>query len=387
MSKNTEKLLPLVRTFIGEEEVQEVIDTLRSGLIATGPKTEQFEREFASYIGRKHAIGTDSCTNALHLGLLALGIRKGDEVITTPMTFVATANAIIYSGASPVFVDIEPDTLNIDPEGIKEAITERTKAVIPVHLYGHPCEMDKILEIAKYHGLKIISDCAHAIEAEYKGKKVGSLGDIACYSYYATKNLATGNGGMLATDDDNIAKMVRILRDHGMSAEAWARYYTGEFKHYEMTHLGYKCIMWDLPAALGLCQLHRLEARHKKRLKLAALYEALLEPLNPRVEPLRPRQHVKHAHHLYTVLLKDVDRDSLAYQMEERGISVGLHYRPVHLEPFYREKYGHKLGDFPVAEEMGKRLLSLPFWPEMTETEVRRVARTLGEVITELRNK
>jgi len=369
--------------FVGDEEKREMMNTLNSGLIATGPKTEQFQTEFASYIGRKYAIGTDSCTNALHITMAAMDIGPGDEVITTPMTFVATANSIVYTGATPVFVDVEPDTLNIDPAQIEKALTRHTRAIIPVHLYGHPCDMDRILEIARKHGLKVISDCAHAIEAEYKGKKVGSLGDVACYSFYATKNLATGNGGMLVTDDPALADLTQVLRDHGMSAGAWARYHTGEFKHYGMTHLGYKCIMWDLPACLGLHQLRRIEARHQRRLELSAMYRKLLEPLADRVTPLLPRPNVRHAHHLFPVLLTGLERDRVAAQMEEKGIGVGVHYRPVHLEPFYRERFGHHPGEFTVAEQAGERLLSLPFWPEMKDEDVERVAATLGGVVRE----
>ena len=379
------KFIPLIKPFIGQEEEQEVINTLRSGVIGTGPKTQQFEGKFAAYVGRKYAIGIDSCTNALHISLVAMGIGAGDEVITTPMTFVATANAIVYSGAKPVFVDVEPDTFNIAPSSVREAITERTKAILPVHLYGHPCEMDALLAIAKGYGLKVVADCAHAIEAEYDEKKVGSLGDVGCYSFYATKNLATGNGGMMVTDDATIAELAVVLRDHGMSAGAWARYQTGEFQHYQMTHLGYKCIMWDLQACLGLHQLRRLEERHQKRLELADLYDKLLSSLIPFVKSLRPRGNVKHAHHLYPVLLKDVGRDWVAAQMEDRGVGVGVHYRPVHLEPFYRERFGHQPGEFPIAEDAGARLLSLPFWPEMAEKDVNQVVSTLETVVEECR--
>jgi len=381
------KFIPLAKPFIGKEEEEEVIDTLRSGLFATGPKTERLESEFATYLGRKHAVGTNSCTAALHLGLLALGIGVGDEVVTTPMTFVATVNSIVYVGARPVFVDVEPDTLNIDPVRIEEALTERTKAIIPVHLYGHPCEMDRILDIAKCHGLKVISDCAHAIEAEYKGKKVGSLGFIDCFSFYATKNLTTGNGGMLVTDDDNVAQLVQSLRDHGMSSGAWTRYHTGEFQEYPMIHLGYKYIMWDVQAALGLHQLRRLEQRHGKRLEVAARYGAALQPLTDYVEVLHPRRQVKHAYYLYVVRLKGVDRNWVASEMEARGIGVGVHYRPVHLEPFYREKYGHSPGEFPVAEDAGAQVLSLPFWPEMKEEDILGVVETLEDIIGKSRKR
>ncbi len=381
------QFIPLTKPLIGKEEEEEVIDTLRSGLIGTGPKTERLEREFADYLGRKHAIGTNSCTAGLHLGLLSLGIGRGDEVVTTPMTFVATVNSIIYVGAKPVFVDVEPDTVNIDPVRIEEAITERTRAIIPVHLYGHPCEMDRILDIARRHGLKVISDCAHAIEAEYKGKKVGSLGLIDCFSFYATKNMTTGNGGMLVTDDDDIAQLVRSLRDHGMSSGAWARYHTGEFQEYPMIHLGYKYIMWDVQAALGLHQLRRLEQRHRKRLEVAAKYDAELQSLTNYVEVLHPRKQTKHAYHLYVVRLKGMDRNWVASEMEARGIGVGVHYRPVHLEPFYRERYGHSPGEFPIAEDTGARVLSLPFWPEMKKEEVLRVTETLGDIISKSQSR
>jgi dTDP-4-amino-4,6-dideoxygalactose transaminase len=381
------QFIPLTRPFVGKEEEEEVINTLRSGLIATGPKTERLETEFAAYLGRKHALGTNSCTAALHLGLLALGIGTGDEVITTPITFISTVNSIVYTGANPVFVDVEPETLNIDPACIEVAITERTKAIMPVHLYGHPCEMDKILDIAQRHGLKVVSDCAHAIEAEYWGKKVGSLGLADCFSFYATKNLAMGNGGMLATDDDSVAQLLQSLRDHGMSSGAWARYHTGEFQEYPMIHLGHKYIMWDIPAALGLHQLRRLEQRHQKRLALAAKYEAALKPLDDYVKVLHPRRWIRHAYHLYVVKLEGVDRNRVASNMEARGIGVGVHYRPVHLEPFYRERYQHSPGKFPVAEDAGARVLSLPFWPEMTDEEMFRVVETLVSVVEECRGQ
>jgi dTDP-4-amino-4,6-dideoxygalactose transaminase len=377
------EFIPVAKPFIGPEEEQEILDTLRSGFIGTGPKTTRFEKEFATYIGRKRAEGIDSCTNSMHMTFEAMGIGKGDEVITTPMTFVATANSIVYTGATPVFVDIQPDTMNIDPDKIEKAVTRHTKAILPVHLYGHPCDMDEILAIAKRHNLKVVADCAHAIEAEYKGEKVGSYGDVACYSFYATKNLATGNGGMMVTDDDDIADTVVIIRDHGMSAGAWARYYTGEFKHYQMTHLGYKCIMWDLQASLGLQQLRRIESRHVKRLALVDLYDKKLKPLEEYIEIFKTNRPVRHAHHLYPIMLKGVDRDWVAGKMEERGIGVGVHFRPVHLEPYYREVWGHKPGEFPIAEQAGENLLSLPFWPEMKEEELNRVVDTLGEVVKE----
>jgi len=377
--------IPLTRPLIGKEEEEEVVRTLRSGLIGTGQKTEQSEKEFAAYLGRKHGVGTNSCTAALHLGLLALGIGAGDEVITTPMTFVSTVSSIIYTGATPVFADVDPDTLGIDPARIEEAITERTRAILPVHLYGHPCDMDRILDIARRHDLKVVSDCAHAIEAEYHGRKAGGLGDVAGFSFYATKNLTTGNGGMLVTDDDDVARVVQSTRDHGMASGAWTRYNTGEFQEYPMIHLGFKYIMWDIPASLGLHQLKRIEHRHERRMEIAARYYDALQPLADWVEVLRPKQDVRHAYHLFVVKLKGVDRNKVASEMEARAVGVGVHYRPVHLEPFHREQYGHAPGEFPVAEDAGKRVLTLPFWPEMTDAEVLRVVAVLGAAIEKCR--
>jgi len=373
--------IPLAVPFIGPEEEEEVRETLRSGLIGTGQKTERLEREFAVYQGRTHGVGTNSCTAALHLGLLALGIGPGDEVITTPMTFVSTVSAILYTGASPVFVDVEPDTLNIDPARVEEAVTKRTRAVLPVHLYGHPCDMDRIVDIAQRYNLKVVSDCAHAIEAEYRGKKVGSYGEVSCFSFYATKNLTTGNGGMLVTDDDDVAGIVQSARDHGMASGAWTRYHTGEFAEYPMVQLGFKYIMWDVPAALGLQQLRRIEPRHGRRLELSRRYYSALEPLAEYVEVMRPQEHVRHAYHLFVVKLRGVRRDRVAAEMQAGGIGVGVHYRPVHLEPFHRETYGHHPGEFPVAEDAGERVLSLPFWPEMSESAVHRVVDALGIAI------
>ena len=378
--------IPFTRTLIGKEDEEEVMDTLRSGLIGTGVKTEQLEREFAAYQGTRHAIGTNSCTAALHLSLHALGIGPGDEVITTPMTFVSTASSIVYTGATPVFVDVEPDTLCIDPARIEAAVAERTRAIIPVHLYGQPCDMDRILDIARRYNLKVVSDCAHAIEGEYRGRKVGSLGDTACYSFYATKNMTAGNGGMLVTDDDNLAQLVQSQRDHGMALGAWTRYQTGEFQEYPMVQLGFKYIMWDIPASIGLHQLRRIEQRYQKRLEVAARYGAALKSLADYVDVLKTRGGIRHAHHLYVVKLRGVNRNQVAAGMEKRGIGVGIHFRPVHLEPYYREKHGHAPGEFPIAEDAGERVLSLPFWPEITEAEVLRVVETLGDVIAKCRD-
>jgi len=287
----------------------------------------------------------------------------------------------MYTGATPVFADVQPDTLNIDPARIEEAITERTRAIIPVHLYGYPCDMDRIMDIAGKYNLKVISDCAHAIETEYRGKKVGSYGDTACYSFYATKNLAVGNGGMLVTDNDEITRVIQSTRDHGMATGAWTRYNTGEFQEYPMIYKGYKYIMWDIPASLGLQQLRKIEQRYQKRVEIARQYYELLRPLSDFVDVIPPGEHIRHAYHMFVVKLKGVDRNKVAAEMENAGIGIGVHFRPVHLEPFHRQEYGHSDGEFPVAEDAGARVLSLPFWPEITGEEVLRVVETLGKAI------
>ncbi len=377
--------IPLAKPYIGVEEEAEVLDTMRSGLIGTGVKTEQLEREFAAYLGSKHAIGTNSCTGSLHLSLHAIGVGPGDEVITTAMTFVSTASSIVYTGAKPVFVDILPDTHCIDPAQVEAAITGRTKAIIPVHLYGQPCDMDSILAIAERHDLAVVNDCAQAIETEYHGVKVGSLGTTAGFSFYATKNLAVGNGGMLVTNDDALAEKMRSQRDHGMALGAWTRYHTGEFTEYPMIQLGFKYIMWDIPASLGIHQLRRIEDRYRKRVELAARYESALAPLGEYVERLPLVADGRHAYHLYVVRIRGVDRNRVAAEMAARSIGVGIHFRPVHLEPYYREHHNHSPGEFPIAEDAGERVLSLPFWPEMTFEEQDRVVAALGDSIDKVR--
>ena len=372
--------IPLFTTVLGSEEINSVIETMKSGNIGTGNKTELFESDFAKYIGVKHAIGMDSCTNSLHLALRGLGIGPGDEVITTPLTFVATVNSILYTGAIPVFADIDPNTLNISPLSIEKKITSKTKAILPVHIYGNPCDMDEILEIAKLNKLKIVSDCAHAIEAEYKGQKVGNLGDAACFSFYATKNLTTGNGGMLVTNDKNLAEYCRIVRDHGMAAGAWSRYQTGEMQHFEMVELGYKCIMWDVQASIGFNQLKLLEERNIKRQQIAQRYEAAFCE-NKNIELLERDKNNKHAFHMYVIKLLNLDRDLIATEIEKKGVSVGVHYRPVHLEPYYANKFPDNIGKFPIAEEMGEKILTLPIWPELSPELQQHVIDVLQEVL------
>jgi len=317
-----ENFLPFCQPNISQEEINEVVDTLNSDWITTGPKTKEFERRFAEYIGVKYAVAVSSATAGMHLSLIAAGIGRGDEVITTPYTFAATANVIIHSQAKPVFVDIDKDTFNIDPENIKKAITNKTKAIIPVHFAGQACRMDEIIQIAKKYNLIIIEDAAHAVSAEYKGKKIGSIGNLTAFSFYATKNLTTGEGGMVTTNDDELAKKVAILSLHGISQDAWKRYGAGGFWYYEIMYPGFKYNMTDIQASIGLHQLAKIEEFLKIRLKYVNMYQTAFKEL-PQI--ITPKDVIsgRHAWHLYCILIKkellSINRDKF---IEEFWLSI-----------------------------------------------------------------
>lgn len=367
---------------IEEREVEEVVATLRSGWLSTGIKVARFEELFRAYIGVKHAIALNSCTAGLHLSLIVSGVGPGDEVITTPMTFAATANTIIHVGAKPVFVDIELPSMNINPDLIEEKITDKTKAIIPVHFAGRPCNMTKITAIAKKHNLIIIEDAAHAIEAKYYGKKIGTIGDLTCFSFYVTKNLVTGEGGMVTTDNDEFAEKMQIYALHGMSKGAWKRYSDEGFKHYEILFPGYKYNMMDLQAAIGLHQLPRIEKYLKRREEIWQRYDEAFKDL-PLIIPAAPESNTRHARHLYTVLLDidklKIDRDYLIQSLYEAKIGTGIHFIALHLHRYYREKFGYKKGDFPNAEYISERTVSLPFSAKLTDDDV-------GDVINAIYN-
>lgn len=373
---------------IDEEEIAEVVATLRSGWIGMGPRTLQFEREFAAYVGAKHAIAVNSCTAALHLGLIAAGVGPGDEVITTPLTFAASANVIVHQGATPVFVDVDRRTQNIDPARVAEKITPRTKALLPIDMLGRPADLDPLMKLARAHGLKVIEDAAHAAEARYRGRHVGTIADFTAFSFYATKNITTGEGGMLTTDDDAAAERLRILRLHGISKDAWKRYSAEGFTPYETIEPGFKYNMLDITAALGLHQLRRVEDNLKTRERYVALYnEAFAElpgVLVPALEPVGPGD--RHAQHLYPLLL-DLDRPALdragfLTALHERKIGTGIHFTALHLHHYYRERFGYRRGDFPEAEFISDRTVSLPLSPAMTEQDVEDVIEAVTEVIT-----
>lgn len=369
---------------IGEEEIKEVELTLRSGWLSTGPKVARFEDEFKSYVGSKYAMALNSCTAALHLSLLAAGIGPGDEVITTPMTFAATANTIIYAGAKPVFVDINRSTLNIDECLIESAITDRTKAIMPVHFAGRPCNMEAILDIAKRHGLLVIEDAAHAIEAQYKGKKVGNIGDLTCFSFYVTKNLVTGEGGMVTTNNEEWAEKIQVYGLHGMSKGAWKRYSDEGFRHYQIVFPGYKYNMMDIQAAMGIHQLKRIDACLKRREEIWQQYDEALIDM-PLEVPKPQEKDTVHARHLYTAII-DIDRtkvsrDHIQEALYRENIGTGIHFIALHLHPYYEKAFGYRRGDFPNAEYISNRTISLPLSAKLADQDIIDVVDALRKVL------
>lgn len=374
------------RPLISEDEENEIIDTLRSGWLTTSKKTRLFEEMFAEYCNAKFAIGVTSCTAGLHLSLVALDIGGDDEVITTPMTFIATANAIVQVGAKPVFVDVHPQTLNIDVSKIEEKITDKTKAIMPVHYIGLPCEMDEIMRIAKKYNLFVIEDAAHAVETVYKNKKIGSIGDLTNFSFYATKNLTTGEGGMITTQNEEWAEKLMLLRLHGMNRDAWQRYSSKGHLHYDQIYLGYKYNMFDLQAALGIHQLKKIETFLTRRQKIVEQYNAAFNDIEE-IEPVfkYPESGSKNANHLYVIKIKtemlNATRDDVAMAIQEENIGIGIHFKPVHLHTYYQNLLGIKKGTFPVAEYAGDRVITLPVYPAMTDKDVNDVIYAVNKVI------
>jgi dTDP-4-amino-4,6-dideoxygalactose transaminase len=378
-----EKFLPFALPTIDEAEVNEVADTLRSGWITTGPRTQEFARRFAGRCGAKYAVPVNSCTAALHLSLLASGIGLGDEVITSPLTFCSTANVIVHTGATPVLADIDAATMNIDPAAVERAVTAKTKAVIPVHYAGQPAEMDEILSIARQRGLTVIEDAAHAPFAEYKGKVLGTIGDATCFSFYATKNLTTAEGGMLTTDDEALYKKASALSLHGLSHDAWDRYTEKGSWYYEVVYPGFKYNMFDMQAALGLIQLDRFDAMQACHDEIAAAYHAAFAG-HPALNVPIARDHVRHVWHLYPLRLRldalTIDRAAFIDELKARNIGTSVHFIPVHLHPYYRDRFGFKRGDYPVAEAAYDAEISLPIYPRMTDADVQDVVEAVLDV-------
>jgi dTDP-4-amino-4,6-dideoxygalactose transaminase len=379
-----QRTVPFFRPDIGEEEVAAVLETLRSGWLTIGPRTQAFEEAFARAIGARHAVAVSSCTAALHLALDALDLQSGDEVITSTLTFTATGATIVHVGARPVLVDCTPDTLNLDPDDLARKITPRTRVIVPVHFAGHPAQMDEIMAIARQHRLRVLEDAAHALPASYRGHRIGTIGDITAFSFYATKNLTTGEGGMLTFADEALAERLQTRRLHGMSRNAWRRYSSEGSWRYDVSYPGFKYNMTDMAAAMGLVQLRRLPALHQRRQALAALYTELLSDV-PQLELPVTRPDVEHAWHLYVVRLRPerlrIHRDAVIELLKEEGVAAGVHFIPLHLHSYYRDALGYCPQDFPVASAAAETILSLPFFTPMSDDDVRYVAATLRRIL------
>ena len=369
---------------IEEDEIKEVEATLRSGWLGTGPKVTALEDQLKDYTGAEYAMALNSCTAGLHLAMLVAGIKPGEEVITTPVTFCATANVIIHAGAKPIFVDVDKETMNIDPGRIEDAITSKTKAIIPVHMAGRPCEMDTILDIAQRNDLFVIEDAAHCIEGWYKKRKIGNIGDLTCFSFYVTKNVVTGEGGMVTTNRQEWADKIKMYALHGMSKDAWKRYSDEGFKHYQVVYPGFKYNMMDLQAALGIHQIKRVEKYLKRREEIWARYDQAFSEL-PVIIPAPPEADTVHARHLYTLLVDKetagISRDDFQQKLHEMNIGTGIHFTSLHVHEYYRETYGFKPHDFPNAKYISDRTISLPLSPKLTDEDVEDVIEGVKAVL------
>jgi perosamine synthetase len=378
--------VPFCRPDITEAEIADVAATLRSGWITTGPRVREFEEAFAASRGAAWAVGVSSCTAGLHVALAAAGCGPGDEVITSANTFTATAASILQVGARPVLVDIEEETFNLDPAAVERAAGPRTRAVIPVHIAGHPCEMDPIRETARARGAAVIDDAAHALPAAYRGRPVGALSELTCFSFYATKNLTTGEGGMVTGLDPALRERVALLGYHGMSKDGWKRYLDRGSWYYEIVEHGFKYNLTDLAAALGLRQLARLPAMQERRRRIVAAFDAAFADLPELILP-RARPHVEHAWHLYIVRLREgalkVDREGFIQALARRGVGASVHFIPLYRHPLYARALGARAEAFPVAERVYRSCVSLPLFSAMTDAELDRVREAVREVVAE----
>lgn len=382
------RFVPFCVPFTDRREIAEVTDTIRSGWLTTGPKVRAFEERVRRLVGAGHAVALSSCTAALHLALAASGVGRGDEVVTSPYTFAATGEAILYLGARPVFADIVPDTLNIDPAAISRAVSRRTRAIVPVHIAGLPCEMEPILALARRRRLAVIDDAAHALGAGLNGVPVGAMGDMTCFSFYATKNLTTGEGGMVTTSDGDAAGRIRRLSLHGLSRDAWKRYERSGSWRYDIVEMGYKYNMTDVAAALGLAQLAKFGTMQRQRRRLALRYTRLLRPLDAFDLPAE-REGSVHAWHLYLLRLRRgvlrIGRDQAIELLRRRGIGTSVHFIPLHLHSLYRRTLGLRAGGFPLAERESARVISLPLYPGLTRRDHDRVIESLADLATRFR--
>ena len=371
---------------IDEAEVDEVLACLRSGWLGTGPKVAQFERDFAAFrrISPARAAAVNSCTAALHISMLAADIEPGSEVITTPLTFCATVNAILHAGLVPVLADVDPHTQNIDADAIEAAITPRTRAILPVHFAGRPCEMEHIMQIARKHGLVVIEDCAHAVEAEFQGRPVGTFGDFGCFSFYVTKNIVTGEGGMILGRSEEQVARAKVLALHGMSKDAWHRFGDKGYKHYQVVECGFKYNMMDLQAAIGLHQLARVERNWRRRDEIWRRYDEAFARL-PIGLPMSVEAGTRHGRHLYTVMIEErrcgISRDAFLEAMNEVRIGAGVHYLSIPEHPYYQQQFGWKPEQWPHAMRLGRETVSLPLSPALSDADVQRVISAVSSII------
>ncbi len=378
--------LPFARPALGKEEIAEVVDTLQSGWITTGPRVERFAAAFADYVGGRFAVPVSSATAGLHVGLLSLGVGPGDEVITTPLTFVATLNTIVHCGATPVLADVDAATLNIRVEEIERKISKNTKAIVPVHYVGQPADLDPILELAAAHGVAILEDAAHAAGSEYKGRRIGSFPTTSVFSFHPNKNMTTGEGGMVVTEDEAVFEKASLLKFHGMDKESWKRFARAGSPRYDVAVPGYKYNMMDIQAALGLHQLKRLDGFLAERERLARRYDEKLSGTVGLILPQRVAYAVRHAWHLYTPLVDidrlTIDRDRFMSELKTRNIGTGLHYTAAHEFSYYASRFGWKPEDFPEAHFVSERIVSLPLFPGLSDADQDDAVAAIRDVLT-----
>ena len=374
------KKVEFFRHSVGEEEIKRVESVMRSLFLTTGAEVDEFERSLADYLGLPHTVAVTSCTGAMHIALLASGIKPGDEVITTPLTFIGSANAIIMAGGPPVLADVDRSTGNIDPEAVEAAVTERTRAILPVHLYGQMCDMTGLRRIADDHGLAIVEDAAHSLEAEWDGKKSGHQGDFACFSFYATKNITSGEGGAVSTKDPEKNELLRQLRLHGFDRTAMERY-TDHFEQYDVKLLGWKYNMDNIHAAILIEQMRKLDAMLERRREIYRIYKDAFSKMDG-IELHSIRPEAAHACHIITLLVDPARRDDIMSEMQKRGVGMSINFHPLHLMTYYMERFGYREGMFPAAEEIGSRTITVPFYPRLTGEEIEYVIDTLRDVVS-----
>jgi perosamine synthetase len=380
--------LPFYVPLIEEEEIRAVVDVLKSGWITTGPKVKAFEEAFARFLGVRHALAVSSCTAALHLALDAIGLKEGEEVLVPTLTFTATAEVVAYFKAKPVLVDSEPCYFNLDVHDAEKKITAKTRAIIPVHFAGHPCDMNALLELASAKGLLTVEDAAHALPAKYQGRYIGTLSPLTAFSFYATKTITTGEGGMVTTDDDALAARISMMRLHGLSREVWKRCSAEGTWRYEVLEAGYKYNLTDIQAALGLVQLAKCDAMWRRRVAIAERYNQALPSLDAYRIP-QVASEIQHAWHLYVILVEPdvlkIHRDQVIEELRQRGIGTAVHFIPLHLHPYYQRVWGYRPGGFPVAEKYSGKCISLPIYPGMSDGDVDRVVESLKDIASKFR--